>query len=329
MQRQYAFARTLAAGLAPLVMVVAASVAQAQAYPDKPIRLIVPFAPGGGADYFARPLGQKLTESLGQAIVIDNRPGANGAIGAERVMGAAPDGYTLLFGSAGVITIGPAVNPKLRYNPDRDFLPVALIVNSPFSLIVHPSVGAKTLKELIAIARAQPEKLRYGSSGVGGAPHLAGELFDHVAKARSLHVAYKGVGAMVTDLLAGRIEMTFIGLNIVQQHVAAGKLQVLAVADSKRSPIAPEIPTMAEAGLPGLEAGTWYGVLAPAKTPRAVITKLNTEINRALDSADMRGLLAKTGGVPPEMSPEQFASFMRTERAKWAELVRSAKIVIE
>lgn len=317
------------AGLIAGTALVLGSAAQAQTWPDKPIRLIVPFAPGGGADYYARPVGTKLTESLGQAIVIDNRGGANGAIGAEAVMHAPADGYTLLFGSAGVITIGPAVSPNLKYDPDRDFVPVALIVDSPFSLIVHPSLGVKNLRDLIAYARANPGKLRYGSSGVGGAPHLAGELFDDIAKTKSVHVAYKGVGPMVTDLLAGRIEMTFIGINVVQQHVAAGKLQVLATTSSKRSPLSADLPTMSEAGLPGFAAGTWYGILAPTGTPRPVVTKLNNETNRALAGAEIKGLLAKQGAEPPAMSPEQFGSFLSTERAKWTRLVKAANIKIE
>jgi len=314
--------------VAALALALAAPFAQAQTYPDKPIRLIVPFAPGGGADYFARPMGVKLTESLGQTMVIDNRGGANGAIGAEAVMHAPADGYTLLFGSAGVLTIGPAVNANLKYG-QKDFAPVALIVDSPFSLIVHPSVGAKNLKELVTYARNNPAKLSYGSSGIGGAPHLAGELFDNIAKTKSVHVAYKGVGPMVTDLLAGRIQMTFIGINVVQQHVAAGKLLVLASTGSKRSPLAPDLPTMSEAGLPGFAAGTWYGVLAPAVVPRAIVTRLNSEINRVFTQDDMKQLLANTGAEPAGMSPEQFGNFMRAELDKWARLVKAANIKIE
>jgi len=312
-----------------LVALAMTPIAAAQSYPDKPIRIVVPFAPGGGADYFARPLGQKLTEALGRPIIIDNRGGANGAIGAEIVMQAPPDGYTLLFGSAGVITIGPAVNPKLRYDPDRNFVPVALIVDTPFSLIVHPSVGVKSVKELVGYARSNPGKLRYGSSGIGGAPHLAGELFNDIAKVNTLHVPYKGVGPMVTDLLAGRIEMTFIGTNVVQQHVAAGKLHVVATTGARRSPITPDLPTMAEAGLPGFSAGTWYGILAPAGTPRAVVAKLNAETNRAFTHADMKELLAKTGAEPAGRTPEQFGAFLKTERQKWERLVKSANIKLE
>ena len=306
-----------------------AQLAAAQNYPDKPIRVIVPFAAGGGADYFARPLAQKLTETLGQPIVIDNRGGANGAIGAEAVMHAAADGYTLLFGSAGVNTIGPAVTPTLKYDTERDFAPVALIVDTPFSLIVHPSVGVKSLQDLIAYARANPGKLKYGSSGVGGAMHLAGELFNDVAKTDMLHIAYKGLGPVLTDLLAGRIELTFTGLNTVQQHVSAGKLLVLATAGEKRSPLAPELPTMSEAGLPGFKVGTWYGVLAPAGTPRAIVIKLNTEINRIFRQPDMRGLLAKTGAEPSDNTPEQFGAFMKAERQKWDRLAKTANIKIE
>jgi len=291
--------------------------------------VIVPFAAGGGADYFARPMAQKLTESLGQPILIDNRGGANGAIGAEAVMHAAADGYTLLFGSAGVNTIGPAVTSTLKYDTERDFAPVALIVDTPFSLIAHPSVGVKSLKELIVYARANPGKLRYGSSGIGGAMHLAGELFNDVAKTDMLHIAYKGLGPVLTDLLAGRIELTFTGLNTVQQHVSAGKLLVLATAGEKRSPLAPELPTMSEAGLPGFKVGTWYGVLAPAATPRAIVTKLNTEINRIFRQPDMRDLLAKTGAEPSGYTPEQFATFMNAERQKWDKLAKSANIKIE
>ncbi len=313
-------------------MLLALSLAQfaaAQTYPDKPIRVIVPFAAGGGADYFARPLAQKLTESLGQPVVIDNRGGANGAIGAEAAKHAAADGYTLLFGSAGVNTIGPAVNSKLKYDTERDFAPVALIVDTPFSLIVHPSVGVKSLQDLIAYARANPGKLRYGSSGVGGAMHLAGELFNDVAKTDMVHVAYKGLGPILADLLAGRIELTFTGLNTVQQHVSAGKLLVLASAGEKRSPLAPELPTMSEAGLPGIKVGTWYGVLAPAGTPRAIVIKLNTEINRIFRQPDMRDLLSRTGAEPSSNTPEQFAAFMKAERQKWDKLAKTANIKLE
>ncbi len=323
---------TLLRSLRSVCILIAFSMTQlvaAQSYPDKPIRMVVPFAPGGGADYFARPLGQMLSESLERYVIIDNRAGANGAIGAEIVMRAPPDGYTLLFGSAGVMTIGPAVNRKLRYDTERDFVPVALIVDSPFSLIVHPSLGVKSVKELVNYARTNPGQLRYGSSGIGGAPHLAGELFNDIAKVNTLHVPYKGVGPMVTDLLAGRINMTFIGANVVQQHVASGKLHVVATTGAKRSPVTRDVPTMSEVGLPGFSAGTWYGVLAPAGTPRAIVSKLNSETNRAFMQPDMKELLTKTGAEPAGKTPEQFGAFMKSERKKWDRLVKNANIRIE
>jgi tripartite-type tricarboxylate transporter receptor subunit TctC len=312
-----------------VVLIAFAPMAWAQGYPDRPIKLIVPFAPGGGADYFARPLGQKLTEMLGQPIVIDNRGGANGAIGAEAVQQAAADGYTLLFGSAGVMTVGPAVTPKLRYDAEHDFIPVALVANSPFSLIVNPALGVKSLQEFIAYARANPRKLRYGSSGIGGAPHLAGELFDDVAKVKMEHVPYRGVGPMLTDLLADRIDCTFIGANVVQQYVNAGKLRLLATAGSRRSPVTPDVPTMAESGLPGFTVGTWYGVFAPAKTAHDVITRLNTAINKILAEPEMRDLLARTGAIPEPMSPEAFGAWLRSERQGWDRLAKSANITLE
>jgi len=303
--------------------------AQAQTYPDKPIRMVVPFAPGGGADFIARPVAAKLNESLGQFVVIDNRGGANGAIGAEAVARATPDGYTLLFGSAGVITTGPLLDSKLKYDVERDFAPVALLAEVPFFLIAHSSVKARTMKELVAYARANPGKLKYGSSGVGGAPHLAGELLDSLAKIGTLHIAYRGLGPVLSDLLAGRIDYTFVGINVVQQHVASGRLVALGTTGERRSPIAPELPTMAEAGLPGFKAGTWYGVLAPAGTPRAIVQRLNADMNRILGLPDIRERLAATGAEPSGNSPEQFAAYMRSERQRWGAVIKAAMIKLE
>jgi len=328
-RRQHGFGTRMVRVVAAVALLGLVSMAYAQSYPIHPIKVIVPFAPGGGADYFARPLGQKLTEMLGQSIVIENRGGANGAIGAEAVQQAPADGYVLLFGSAGVMTVGPAVTPNLKYDAERDFIPVALVANSPFSLIVNPALGTKTLRDFIAYARANPDKLHYGSSGIGGAPHLAGELFDDVAKVKMEHVPYRGVGPMLTDLLADRIDLTFIGANIVQQYVNAGKLALLATAGGQRSPIAPNVPTMAEAGLPGFTVGTWYGVFAPANTPHEVITRLNTAINKILAEPDMRDLLARTGAIPEPMSPEAFRAWLRTERQGWDRLAKSANIKLE
>ncbi len=303
--------------------------AQAQTYPTKPVRIIIPFAPGGGADYIARPLGPKLMEALGQPVILDNRGGANGAIGADAAIKAAPDGYTLFFGSAGVLTIGPALTPGLNYVPERDFLPIALLADIPFSLIVHASLPAKSAKELVAYARANPGKLKYGVSGIGGAPHLAGELFNITAKVDTLHVNYKGVGPMLTDLLAGRLDMTFVGLNTVRQHVTSGKLVALATTGDRRSPFAPDLPTLAEAGLSEFKAGTWYGVLALAGTPRPVILRLNTELNRILAGNDFKELLATSGAEPANNTPEQFGQFMKEERQRWDKVIKAASIKLE
>jgi len=303
--------------------------AHAQTYPTKPVRIIIPFAPGGGADYIARPLGPKLVEALGQPVILDNRGGANGAIGADVALKAAPDGYTLFFGSAGVLTIGPAINPTLNYVPERDFLPIALLADIPFSLIVHSSLPTKTAKELVAYARANPGKLKYGVSGIGGAPHLAGELFNITAKVDTLHVNYKGVGPMLTDLLAGRLDMTFVGLNTVRQHVTSGKLVALATTGDRRSPFAPDLPTLAEAGLSNFKAGTWYGVLALAGTPRPIIQRLNTELNRVLAGNDFKELLAATGAEPANNTPEQFGQFMKEERQRWERVIKAADIKLE
>jgi tripartite-type tricarboxylate transporter receptor subunit TctC len=317
------------AQIAASLLAAVVSTAAAQTYPDKPVRMVVPFAPGGGADFIARPMAHKLTESLGQYIIIDNRGGANGAIGAEAVARATPDGYTLLFGSAGVMTTGPLLDTRLKYSAERDFVPVALLAEVPFFLIAHSSVRAKTMKELVALARTSPGKLKYGSSGIGGAPHLAGELLNSIAKIDTLHIAYRGLGPVLTDLLAGRIDFTFVGINVVQQHVSAGRLVALGTTGDRRSPIAPELPTMAEAGLTGFKAGTWYGVHAPAGTARAVVVRLNDEMNRALAQPDMKERLAATGAEPAGNTPEQFATFMRNERQRWGAVIKTANIRLE
>lgn len=316
-------------GVCFLLALAAGQLAAGQGYPDKPIRMIVPFAPGGGADFIARPLGQRLAESLGQSIVIDNRGGANGAIGSEAAARATPDGYTLLFGSAGPITIGPILNPKLPYDSVRDFVPVALLADVPFSLIAHPSVPVKSVKDLIGFARSSPGKLTYGSSGTGGAPHLAGELFKNMAKVDMVHVPYRGVGPALSELLGGQIGLLFVSINVVQQHVRAGRLNALATTGDRRSPIAPDLPTMAESGLPGFKAGTWYGVLAPSRTPRAIVTQLNAEMNRVLALPEMKERLVAQGAEPSGNTPEQFAAFMRAERQKWERVVKTGRIRLD
>ena len=312
-----------------LLLSVISGIASAQSYPQKPIRLIVTFAAGGGADFMGRLVGQKLDEAWRQPVIIDNRAGANGAIGNEAVAKAAPDGYTLLLGAAGPLTIAPVLYPKLPFDTVRDFAPVSLLAHSPFALVVHPSIPARTPKDLIALARAKPGKLNFGSSGTGGSPHLAGELFKNLAKIDIVHVPYKGLAPAITDLIAGQIDLIFADLNLVQQQVQAGKLRALAVTGAQRSTIMPELPTVAETVLPGYQAGTWYGVLAPAGTPRDIVVKLNTEINRILATDEMRQRLATQGAERAPGTPEQFSAFIRTELDKWAKVVKAADLRID
>ena len=300
--------------------------AGAQAYPSKPVRLIVTFAAGGGADFMGRLIGQKLAESFGQSVVIDNRAGAGGAIGNEAVAKAAPDGYTLLLGAAGPLVIAPWLYAKLPFDTVKDFAPVTLLATVPFALTVHPSVPAKTVKELIALARANPGKLNYGSSGAGGAPHLAGELMKSMAKIEMVHVPYKGLAPAITDLIGGQLELIFADVNLVNPHIQSGRLRGLAVTGAQRSPIMPALPTVSEAALPGYQAGTWYGLLAPAHTPRDVIARLNSETNRLLATAEVKERFATQGAEPAGNSPEQFASFIKSELDKWANVIRAANV---
>ncbi len=300
--------------------------ADAQPYPNKPVRLIVTFAPGGGADFMGRLIGQKLSESLGQSVVVENRAGAGGSIGNEAVAKAAPDGYTLLLGAAGALVIAPWLYAKLPFDTVKDFAPISLLATVPFALATHPSIPSKTVKELIALARANPGRLNYGSSGAGGAPHLAGELMKSMAKIEMVHVPYKGLAPAITDLIGGQLDLIFADVNLVNPHIQAGKLKGLAVTGAQRSPIMPQFPTVAEAALPGYQAGTWYGMLAPASTPRDLIVKLNGEINRVLSSTEMKERFATQGAEPAANSPEQFATFIKSELDKWAKVVKTANI---
>ncbi len=304
----------------------AASIAAAQTYPARPVRVVVQFAAGGGADFVARVLGAKLTDVLGQSVVVDNRPGANGAIANELVAKAPPDGYTLLLGAAGPLTVSPAVIASLPYDTLRDFAPVALAAASPFCVTLHPSVPADSIAALIALAKSRPGKLSFGSSGTGGSPHLAGELFMSMAGVTMVHVPYKGLAPAINDLIGGQIELSFADVGLVMGQVNAKKLKALAVTGSKRSSLAPQVPTVAEAGLSGYEAGTWYGVLAPRATPAETVRRLNTEILKVLDMADVKERLKTQGADPAGNSPEEFQELLRRELAKWTKLVKAARI---
>ncbi len=273
-----------------------------------------------------RLIGQKLSESLGQPVVIENRAGAGGAIGNEAVARAAPDGYTLLLGAAGTMVIAPSLYAKLPFDTVKDFAPISLLATVPFALTVHPSIPSRTVKELIELVRANPGKLNYGSSGAGGAPHLAGELMKSMAKIEMVHVPYKGLAPAITDLIGGQLELIFADVNLVNPHIQAGKLKGLAVTGARRSPIMPALPTVSEAALPGYQAGTWYGLLAPANTPRDIIAKLNSETNRLLSTAEMKERFATQGAEPAGNSPEQFASFIKSELDKWANVIKAANV---
>ncbi|HTQ00402.1 MAG TPA: tripartite tricarboxylate transporter substrate binding protein [Casimicrobiaceae bacterium] len=294
------------------------------AYPDKPIRLVVPFPPGGATDFMARSLAQKLGERLGQPVVVDNRGGAGGAIGAEAVAKAPPDGYTLLFSTMGVLAINPSLYKKLAYDPIKDFAPVSLTHSTANVLVVHPSVPARNVAELIALAKAKPGTLTFGSSGNGTSSHLSGELFKSMAGIEITHVPYKGTGPALTDLLAGRISMMIDTISVHVENVNAGKLDALGVTSARRSPTLPKVPTIAESGLPGYDVSIWLGVLAPAGTPAPVIARLNAEIAKVMTDPDMRAQLTKNGIDALTSTPQEFAATIKRDTDKWTKVVKSS-----
>jgi tripartite-type tricarboxylate transporter receptor subunit TctC len=304
----------------------AAPAAHAQAYPSKPIRLVVPFPPGGSADILGRALGQKLSEGLGQPVLVENRPGAGTAIAAEAVAKSAGDGYTLMLGTVSSHAINPALNPKLPFDPVRDFVPVSLVASIPFALLVHPSVPVKDVRELVDYARRQPGKLDYSSAGNGTSNHLAAELFEAMTRTHMVHIPYRGSAPALQDLIAGRVALMFDLVLTAAPHVKSGAVRGLAVTGDKRSGVLPELPTVAESGVPGYEVSAWFGVFAPAGTPRAVVDRLNAEIGRALAAPDLRQRLVSQGADPVTSSPDQFAAYLKTEIAKWAKVVKDAGV---
>jgi tripartite-type tricarboxylate transporter receptor subunit TctC len=301
-----------------------AAAAIAQSYPNKPIRLISPYAPGGGSDTLARIIGVKLTESWGQPVIIENRPGAAGSIGAEAAAKATPDGYTVLVTPSAVLTVNPLIYPKLRYDPVRDFEPITIATNSPYLLVVHPSIPAATVKELIAYARSKPGQLNYSSSGNGSSTHLAGVLFAQLAGLQLVHVPYKGAAPAIVDLLGGQIHMRFSSVVPVIPHVRAGKLRALGISSAKRYGPLPDVPAINEAGLPGFIVDSWYGILAPARTPRPIVTKLNSEIVRHLKSDDLKTKMAAEGAEVIGSSPEELAKWLHDDLARWAKPVKDS-----
>lgn len=295
--------------------------ASAQSYPVKPIRIVVGFAAGGATDATARTVGQKLSEQLGQPVTVENRTGASGSIATERVAKSPPDGYTLLMMGAAE-TILPALRARLPYDLEHDLAPVSLITIAPYILVIHPSVPARNVKELVALARSQPGKLSYGSAGVGGSAHLAAELFNLTAKVKLVHVPYKGNAEAAIATSAGEVELSFPGVTGALPLLAAGKLRPLAVTSAKRASFLPSIPTLDESGLRGYDFPTWYGVLAPASVPKEVITRLNEVIGKTVNTPEMRQVLNKQGLEVKTSTPEEFAAFIHGEIAKNARLVK-------
>jgi tripartite-type tricarboxylate transporter receptor subunit TctC len=301
----------------------------AQGYPAKPVRLIVPFAPGGTTDVLARLVGQELGEALGQQFVVENRPGAGGNIGTEAAVRSAPDGYTLVMSFDGTMAINPSTYAKLAFDPQRDLAPVANVAQVPLLFVVHPGVAARTIGEFVALAKASPGRINYSSAGNGSTGHLTGELFKARAGIDMVHVSYKGGGQAVQDLLGGQIQMVVTALPTVEGHLKGGKLRALAFTSAQRVPGAPEVPTLAESGYAGFEVVSWYGILAPAGTPQEIVRRLNAEINRILRLPAVRDRLAALGAEPTGGTPEQFAETIRADTARWAQVVRAAGIRIE
>ena len=300
-----------------------------QPYPTKPIRFIVPFAPGGSTDTLARTVGQKLSDALGQQVVIDNRSGGNGNIGMEIVARAAPDGHTIVLGYIANLGIGPSVFAKLPFDPVKDYAPITQLAASPNIFVAHPSVPAKSFKEFIAYAKANPNKINFASAAVASLGHLAGELLNASAGIQMQHVPYKGSGQAVIDLLAGQVQVMFSGMSSVMPHLKAGKLRPLAVTGAQRSPAVPEVPTIAESGFPGFEATAWYGVLAPAGTPKPVVIRLHDEIVRVLKMPDVKERLENVGFELVGGTPEAFGAYIKTEIQKWAKVVKASGIKAE
>jgi len=315
--------------LAGLLVSLLVTAALAQGYPAKPIRLIIPFAAGGGNDNVARLVGKSLSDSLGQPLVIDNRPGAGGVLGAEIAAKAAPDGYTLFLGGVGSHAVNPNLNANLPYDPIRDFAPVALLASAPLVLVVHPSVPANSFKAFVALARSKPGQLNYASNGNGSSSHLAAVMFDSMTGVDMVHVPYKGLSPALTDLLSGRVQLMFSSVVAILPHIRAEKLRGLAVTGERRLPFMPNLPTIAESGLPGYEASSWYGVLAPAGTPRAIVVKLNAEFLKALAQPEVRTSLLAEGAEPIGGTPEQFAAHISSEKERLGKLIREAKIRLE
>jgi tripartite-type tricarboxylate transporter receptor subunit TctC len=301
----------------------------AQPFPSKPARMIVPYPPGGSADILARAIGAKVGEGLGQPVVIDNRPGAGTIIGTEATAKSAPDGYTFMLGTVSSHAINPALNPKLPFDPVKDFTPLSLVASIPFAMIVHPSVAAKSVQEFVALAKARPGQINYSSAGNGTSNHLAGELLKSMAGIDLVHVPYKGSAPALNDLIAGQVSMMFDLVLTAAPHIKSGAARGLAVTGTQRSPVLPELPTVAESGLPGYEVSAWFGIFAPAGLPQPVTQRLNAEFVKVMRDADLKQRLASLGADPLTSSPEQFSAYLRSEIDKWAKVVKASGMKLD
>lgn len=320
---------TIAAAAIVITSSTLPSVANAQVYPDKPVKIIVPYAPGGSTDLTARLIAKSLTARLGQPVIIENRPGAGGAIGQDAVAKAPADGYTLLFSAAGPLTVTPHTYPKLGYDPIKGFEPVVLVATQPLLLVVNPNTKVASVSELIKLAEQKQASLNYGSFGNGSAAHLAGESFKMIAKVNMTHVPYKGSSPALTGLMGGEVDLMFDVFSTAAPLVQTGKLRALAITSNKRSAQFPDVPTMAEAGVSGFAAGTWFGVLAPAGTNKKIIDKLNAEVNAGLGDQEIRNTLASQGADIRGGTPKEFANFFADEFQKMGTLVKTAGVKVD
>lgn len=307
----------------------AAPLALAQSYPSRPVTLVVPFPPGGGTDTGGRVIAEQLSRRWGQTVIVENKGGAAGQIGADLVAKAKPDGYTLLLGNIGTQAINPSLYAKLPYDPDKAFAPVSLVAELPLVMMVNPAVAARTPAEFIALAKAQAGKLSYSSSGAGGAPHLVAEMFKDQTRSFIVHVPYRGGGPAIADLLAGHVDLSFMTALEASGHIKAGKLRALAVTSDKRLPALPDVPTLAEGALPGFNAISWIGMVAPAGTPQDIVEKIAADVRAVLADDAVKARFAALGGVPHATSPQEFGKLIAADRARYAEIIRSRGITTQ
>ena len=314
---------------ATLLLISQPGLAQTALFPTRTVTLVVPFPPGGGTDTGARLIAQKLSAKWGQQVIVDNKGGAAGQIGADMVAKAKPDGYTILMGNIGTQAINPSLYPRMAYDPDKAFAPISLVAELPLAMMVNPAVPAKTAQEFITLARSQPGRMSYSSSGAGGAPHLAAEMFKLGSGTFILHVPYRGGGPAISDLLAGHVQLSFMTVLEASGHIKAGKLRALAVTSDKRVSALPEVPALAEGALPGFNSISWIGLLAPAATPREIVEKISADVRELLAGDEVKNRITELGGVPRGNTPAQFVQMIDSDRKRYAEIIKERKITVD